>query len=99
MKLRALAHATSTTIITITALTIIAELYSPLKDTLTKIGSHHWVGKGIVATVVFVVTAVVLNRVLQQGITEQKALYGTIGTRGLCALRLLMFFSIELYSR
>lgn len=95
MNLRALAHATSTTIVTITALTIIAELYSPLKDMLTKIGSHHWIGKSLIAVVVFGVTAFILNSLFKKALSEHTALYGTVVTTLGCALLLVGFFTFE----
>lgn len=37
-------------------ITITGELYKPLKDLLTEIHSHHWIGKGIWASILFFAT-------------------------------------------
>lgn len=42
-----------TAIVFITAITIAADLYSPLKDWLKENFSHHWIGKGILAIAAF----------------------------------------------
>ena len=36
-------------------ITITGELYKPLKNLLTEIHSHHWIGKGIWAAILFCV--------------------------------------------
>lgn len=33
--------------------TIFGELYKPFKDSLKDIFSHHWIGKGVIAIVIF----------------------------------------------
>jgi len=50
--------ATTVVIIFIAAITIAAELYSPLKNWLKEIFSHHWIGKGIIAALLWTVIAV-----------------------------------------
>jgi len=44
-------------VIFIVALTIMADLYAPLKKLLKDAHHHHWVGKGIWATILFVIVA------------------------------------------
>lgn len=41
------------TVVFITAITIAADLYPPLKDWLKNVFTHHWIGKGILSVVVF----------------------------------------------
>ena len=41
-------------VIFIIAITIVADLYLPLKDWLKGVFSHHWVGKGILSVAVFI---------------------------------------------
>ncbi len=50
--------ATAVVIIFISAITIAADLYSPLKDWLKETFSHHWIGKGIIASVLWMAIAV-----------------------------------------
>lgn len=40
-------------IVFVTTATIIAELYTPFKDWLKNTFYHHWMGKGIIAIVIF----------------------------------------------
>lgn len=42
-------------IIFIVFATIFGELYKPFKDSLKDIFSHHWIGKGVIAIVIFYV--------------------------------------------
>lgn len=42
-------------VIFITVITIAADLYLPLKEWLKNIFSHHWIGKGILSIVIFIV--------------------------------------------
>ncbi|MBI2415630.1 MAG: hypothetical protein HYV33_03150 [Candidatus Kerfeldbacteria bacterium] len=97
LNIRALSHATSATMVSITALTISAEEYAGLKNALTSVGSHHWIGKGIVAVAVFVVVTAVLQFVLKKEVSEQKSLYGTLVTAIVCMLILPIFFIFEYF--
>lgn len=45
-------------VIFITIITIAADLYLPLKGWLKNVFSHHWVGKSVLAAVVFLLFAV-----------------------------------------
>lgn len=40
--------------------TIVAELYKPFKSFLVEMFSHHWVGKGIIATAIFLTVGLIL---------------------------------------
>lgn len=48
------------TVIFITAITIAADLLPPLKDWLKATFTHHWIGKSILATLLFVLGIVTL---------------------------------------
>ncbi len=50
--------ATAVAIIFITAITIAADLYSPLKNWLKDTFSHHWIGKGVLAAALWMAVAV-----------------------------------------
>jgi len=43
------------TIIYITAITVAADLYPPLKEFLANVFSHHWIGKSITAILIFAI--------------------------------------------
>lgn len=57
MKINSKAFTISTTVVIwlIVAMTIAAELSEKFKLSIAEIGGHHWVGKSIVASIVFVV--------------------------------------------
>lgn len=40
-------------VVFITLLTVVADLYAPIKDLLKAAFTHHWVGKGILSVVLF----------------------------------------------
>lgn len=40
-------------ILAIALLTVVADLYIPLKDLLKQLFSHHWIAKGVIAIFVF----------------------------------------------
>ena len=48
------------TVVVVTALTVAAEMSASLKDGLKQVLFHHWVGKGVIALVVFVLFAHVI---------------------------------------
>ncbi|MEK7493924.1 MAG: hypothetical protein AAB630_02070 [Patescibacteria group bacterium] len=45
----------------ITGITVTADLYLPLKNWLKLMFSHHWIGKGVLAGVVFTVIAIIFS--------------------------------------
>ena len=47
------AIAASVAIVFIVFATIFGELYKPFKNSLKDIFSHHWIGKGVIAIVIF----------------------------------------------
>ncbi len=54
-------NAAAVTVLFVTVITVVADLQPPLKDWLKNTFSHHWVGKGIIASALFVVLTVVLS--------------------------------------
>ena len=42
----------------VVALTVVGELFKPLKEYLADAHHHHWIGKGIWATILFVVVSI-----------------------------------------
>ena len=42
-------------------LTIVGEVFAPLKDALKAMSGHHWVSKSIIAMVLFVVLGIILG--------------------------------------
>ncbi len=57
-KIESMYLAVIVTILFITALTIVSEIYSPLKDWLKTTFYHHWIGKSILALILFAVVSI-----------------------------------------
>ncbi len=51
--LRASSYGTMAAIVTVLTLTVLAELSQPVKDLLTQTFFHHWVGKSVLAVLVW----------------------------------------------
>lgn len=102
--IRALSYATNITIITITGLTIWAEKVTGVKDALVTLGGHHWVGKGIVAALVYGLSVLVFRTMFRTvrgtvrgGTTEHEArqLYSVSIITLICAVIIFLFFTLE----
>lgn len=84
-------------VIVVTILTIVADLEPRLKDWLKAMFGHHWVGKGIITLIVFVIVSLMVA-VMATKITEKrtiKAINALIATSILAAITLLIFFLFE----
>lgn len=62
----------SVTVIFIVIITIVSELVRPVKDWLAGTFSHHWVGKGILSLILFLVLGFILFWVIRTS-NEEKA--------------------------
>ena len=54
-------------IVVVVALTIVGELYAPLKDWLKTVFGHHWVGKGVLSFAGFYLLALLLIPLSSRG--------------------------------
>jgi len=91
------AFGTIAAVIFITAVTIGADLYLPLKGWLKNVFSHHWVGKSVLSAVVFGATAFLTMIFSGQASEEKinKALKVLIWTVILGSLAIIGFFIWE----
>lgn len=53
-------------IVFITTITIWSELFKPIKNWLAETFSHHWVGKGVVSVILFIVVGFLLHGVFKK---------------------------------
>lgn len=92
--LKGIYYATIITIILITIMTIAAELSTGFKDFLVNIFWHHWIGKGIIALLIFF-----LIRFLYNG--EDKDVYkltkSTIAITVLGGLAIFLFYVFHFF--
>ncbi len=86
-------------IVVISVLTIMADLEPKLKDWLKETFAHHWVGKGILALIVFVVVTIAVSAIAKK-ISEEKIVIA-VKVLGivtiLSALVLIAFFLFETF--
>ncbi len=84
------------TLVFITAITIAAEYIAALKDWLKAWFFHHWVGKGVLALVVFIIFAFVIR--LPAASDIRKLVNLLTMTVVVCGLAILLFFVWHFYS-
>lgn len=61
MIIRATTYGAALAVAFVTGVTVTADLYLPLKNWLKLMFSHHWVGKGVLAGMVFTVAAIIFS--------------------------------------
>lgn len=79
-------------IIYIPLITIIAELFSPLKDFLKNVFWHHWLGKSIILLFLFIATASIASLFKKN---DDKPLLSITCLSFISALAILLFFMVE----
>lgn len=84
--------AAQTTIIFISALTIIAEISEPLKSTLTSLSGHHWLSKSLLSLLFFGVTLICLKI---SGYSKKQQVFSISVTFVLCSLVLFVYYSLH----
>lgn len=77
--------------------TIGGELYKPFKDWLAGTFYHHWVGKGVLAVLIFLAVAFVHGFIVKHPTEERvrKSLLVLFGVLVLSSLSILLFFLYE----
>lgn len=95
----AVSLATIITSLALLSLTIAAELQPALKDWLQTFFYHHWIGKSLIASVVFVLVTLAA-RFLPKVVSARwsvRAVWGVVLSAGLVAISILGFFSYEYF--
>lgn len=93
--MKSILYATLVTAVLTPLITIWSELNSVVKTFFTRVGTHHWVGKGITLAVVWVVVAVVLQKILKHREVTDRQMQVAIGVHIVSAAVILAFFAIE----
>ena len=83
------------TVLMLTSLVIVSELYSPLKKLLADLSGHHWVSKGIVGVLFFMIIGMTVKRGLHKEMHREivSLLYVSI----VSSLLLFLFFTGHYY--
>ena len=87
----------SVAIVFIAIATIASELYVPFKNWLAGVFFHHWIGKGALAMIVFIVVSLLSNK-HQAQVSELAKLSSTLfWVSLLSALAVAGFFGYEVF--
>lgn len=96
--MRAFAISAGLAIITIALLTIVADLYKPLKSWLALTFTHHWIGKGVISFVGFYVVGYVLSFFVSDNRDKvATVLFGLFWVSLLSALAITGFYYYETF--
>jgi hypothetical protein len=81
----------------VVGITIGADLYLPLKDSLKNTYGHHWVGKSILTFLVFVGTTLIMYPLMKRVLIDAEPIVMRIAGYGaiISALMLTLFFVYE----
>lgn len=94
--LQVISIATVLALLGIVVMTVVGELWSPFKDFLASAFGHHWVGKGVLATGIFVVGSALAYPLSNPNDETLKGwLWTVVITATIAALALFGFFLWE----
>lgn len=74
--------------------TIAGELNAPFKNFFKNIFWHHWLGKGIVLILLYIVCVLLFSKTKESG-KEERWLSWTAGISVISALSIFIFFVVE----
>lgn len=94
MNNRALTIATVATIWFIVVLTLGAELSASFKTLVAQIGGHHWVGKSILSTVLFLVVFLLFKKTNESS-SVLKNSYLVVGSVVFGGLIIFLFYLLD----
>ncbi len=92
---KAAAEATAAVAILIAVLTIVGEMWSPLKDTLKAVFTHHWLGKGALSIVMFVFVYKLRANIFARNESVIKSIYISIVAILVATAAMLIFFVLH----
>lgn len=99
--LNAAIKATALCALFVTAITIIAEYQAPLKEWLKVTFTHHWIGKSVLAVVVWAVATILITlgtRLLREQKTDQSLINALYMASVICvvsAFSMTIFFILH----
>ena len=80
-------------IISITIMTILAELSKSFKDFLTQLTGHHWISKSLISLIIFFIIYLSLRGIKPK--LKDNNIYYTIILTIVLSIIILLFFTIE----
>lgn len=86
--------ATIVTSLYIPLVTIVGELNAPFKNFFKNLFWHHWLGKGVVLIILYVICILIFSKT-KETIKEERWLVWTAGMSIAGALSIFVFFVVE----
>jgi hypothetical protein len=83
-------------ILLMTIVTIVAELFLPLKSFLANLTGHHWTAKGVLGVILFIALTIIFTVVGKAG-NVSRNMSITIGSTIVGATALLVFYVIHYF--
>lgn len=83
-------------ILLMTIVTIVAELFLPLKSFLANLTGHHWTAKGVLGVILFIALTIIFTAVGKAG-NVSRNMSITIGSTIVGAAALLVFYVIHYF--
>lgn len=94
-NVKAAAEAAAAVAVLVATLTIVGELWSPLKDTLKSVFTHHWLGKSFLAIAVFAFVYSLRNDTPARAESTANSLYIAVALSLISSLAMLVFFMLH----
>ena len=97
INIRSASISTILTIILITAMTIYSESNKIFKDLLTGLTGHHWISKGAISVLFFLLAYFVFSNVKDKENRISQDIWQVILTSIACAIVIFVFFLYEYF--
>jgi hypothetical protein len=94
-SVKAAAEGVAAVAVLVAVLTIVGEMYSPLKDILTNVFKHHWLGKGALSIVLFVLVYQTRRGEYARADTTSRAIYLAVIVSFLSTAAMLGYFVLH----
>jgi len=94
---KAAAEATAAVAILVAVLTIVGDMWSPLKDTLKAVFTHHWLGKGALSIALFALIYFVRKKAPARNGSTAYAILGAVIASLAASAAMLIFFILHFY--
>lgn len=90
---------TISTVVFVTVVTIVGDLYHPLKDWLKEVFTHHWIGKGVLGALIYVALTGIIMYMPFTGDKEalQQRVKWLVIVATICVAVLFLFFIYEAF--
>lgn len=94
-SVKAAAEGVAAVAVLVAVLTIVGEMWSPLKDTLKNVFTHHWLGKGALSIVLFGIVYQIRKGEYARADTTSRAIYLAVLMSLLATAAMLIYFALH----